>query len=322
MTEIATTTLRSQPRHKLLRLLSAIRLDEVLVLQGTPMLGAILALGALTFHDYIRAAIFGVGSLCLVAHVFVTNDWAGIEGDLRDPHRATRTFAAQGVSRAAVGALAVALLGMTLLFFSLLGPVSLALAVAILALSTLYSVPAIHMKGHPILGSSLHLVGGTLHFLLGYATFAALDTRGIVIGCFFGLIFAAGHLMHETRGHEGDRLNGIRTNAVAFGKAQSFGAGMILFTAAYALLIALALFGLLPRMLVFTALLYPVHLYASMRAVRAGLSFDSLLEYQKCYRVLYGLIGAMLVGSVLFDCAATLTRQPCSGFIIPAAEVS
>lgn len=300
MTDTATTGLRSQPVRQLLRLLSSIRFDEVLVLQGTPVMGAILALDALTVHDCIRALIFAAGSLCLVGHVFVMNDWAGIDGDLRDPHRATRTFASKGVSRTAVGVLASVLLGVTLLLFALLGPVSLALAIAILGLSTLYSAPSIHMKGRPVLGSSLHLVGGTLHFLLGYATFSAVDAGSLVIGCFFGLIFAAGHLMHETRGYEGDRLNGIRTNAVAFGRARSFVAGMVLFSAAYALLIALALYGLLPRLLVLAAVLYPVHLHASWRAARAGLSFDSLLQYQKSYRLIYALIGSMLVGSALF----------------------
>ncbi|UUY10023.1 UbiA family prenyltransferase [Pseudomonas sp. J452] len=300
MTDTATTNLRLPLVRQWLRLLSSIRFDEVLVLQGTPAIGAILALGALSAHDCLRAVVFAAGSLCLVGHVFVMNDWAGIDGDLRDPHRAAQTFASKGVSRGAIGFLAVVLLGLTLLLFALLGPVSFALAIAILGLSTLYSAPSIHMKGRPVLGSSLHLMGGTLHFLLGYATFSAVDTRSIVIGCFFGLIFAAGHLMHETRGYEGDRLNAIRTNAVAFGKAHSFIAGMVLFTAAYALLIVLALLGLLPRLLMLAAVLYPVHLYASWRAVRAGLSFESLLQYQKCYRVLYALIGSMLVGSVLF----------------------
>jgi 4-hydroxybenzoate polyprenyltransferase len=301
MSNIATTNLRFQSVRQLLRLLSAIRLDEVLVLQGTPLIGAILALDSLTVADCIRAVVFGLGSLCLVGHVFVINDWAGIDGDLRDPHRATRTFAAQGVSRSAVGLLAAALLGVTLLLFALLGAASFALALAILGLSALYSAPMNHMKGRPVLSSGLHLVGGTLHFLLGYATFSTIDAGSIVTGCFFGLIFAAGHLMHETRGYEGDRLNGIRTNAVAFGRMSSFVVGMILFTVAYGLLIALAVSGQLPRLLVFAVVLYPVHLYASWRAVRAGLSVDSLLTYQKCYRVLYALIGAMLVGSVLFD---------------------
>lgn len=305
MTDSATTNLRAQPQRQrqrqLLRLLSAIRFDEVLVLQGTPVMGAILAITALTLDDCIRAMVFAIGSLCLVGHVFVINDWAGIEGDLRDPHRASQTFAGKGVSRTAVGVLAAVLLGLTLLLFTLLGPVPLALAAAILGLSTLYSAPTIHMKGRPVLGSSLHLVGGTLHFLLGYASFAALDARSIVIGCFFGLIFAAGHLIHETRGYEGDRLNGIRTNAVAFGKTHSFVAGIVVFTLAYGLLIALALFGLLPRLLLLTALVFPVHVHASWRAMCAGLSFDSLLSYQKTYRLLYGLVGTMLVGTAVFD---------------------
>lgn len=301
MTGTATTSIRRQSVRQLLRVLSSIRLDEVLVLQGTPIMGALLAITTLTVDDCIRAAVFGIGSLCLVGHVFVMNDWAGIDGDLRDPHRATQTFASKGVSRSSVGFLAALLLGITLLLFALLGPVSLALAIAILILSTLYSAPAIHMKGRPVLSSGLHLVGGALHFLLGYATFSTVDTRSIAIGGFFGLIFAAGHLIHETRGYEGDRLNGIRTNAVAFGRMRSFVAGMILFTAAYGLLIALAIFGQLPSALVLAAALYPVHLYASLRAVRAGLTFESLLTYQKCYRVLYALIGAMLVGTLVLD---------------------
>jgi len=301
MTDTATTNLRPYPVRQLLQLLSSIRFDEVLVLQGTPLIGAILALGTPTVQDFIRAALFGVASLCLVGHVFVMNDWAGIEGDLRDPQRATRTFVSRGVSRASVGILAAVLLGMTLLFFSMLGPVPFALAIAILGLSTLYSAPAIHMKGHPLLSSGLHLLGGTLHFLLGYTTFSAVDTRSIFIGCFFGLIFAAGHLMHETRGYEGDRLNGIRTNAVAFGRRQSFVAGNILFTLAYALLITLALYGLLPRLLVLAVLLCPLHLHASLRAKRAGLGFESLLDYQTTYRRLYALIGIMFVGSGVFD---------------------
>lgn len=305
MTGPAKANCRLPLARRLLRLLSCIRLDEVLVLQGTPVMGAILGLGVPTSDDGARGLIFAAGSLCLVAHVFVINDWSGIDGDLRDPNRATRTFAAKGVSRVGIGLLAVMLLGLTLLLFSLLGANSLVLASAILVLSTLYSAPAIHMKGRPILGSALHLAGGALHFLLGYATFSAVDARGIAIGCFFGLIFAAGHLVHETRGHEGDLLNGIRTNAVAFGKAQSFGWGLALFTAAYVLLVVLALWGALPRNLVFAAALYPVHLHASLRAARAGLTVESLLQLQRCYRLLYALVGVMLVVPVLLQLAAS-----------------
>jgi len=265
------------------------------VLQGAPLIGAMFSIGALTLHNALVLAAFIAGSLSLVAHVFVLNDWSGIHGDLRDPARAGRTFIAKGVSRTALGYLAIALLALALSLFSLVGAATSAIAIAIAGASALYSAPAFHMKGRPVLGSALHLVGGILHFLLGYAAFSAIDERGVVIGCFFGLAFTAGHLTHEARGYEGDFLNGIRTNAVAFGKTQSFIAGLVLFTAAYALLAMLAVFGVVPRVLVLAAMLYPLHLRMSLRALHIGLTFDSLCRLQRCYRLLYAVIGATMI---------------------------
>lgn len=289
---------RARPAPFLPRLLSCIRFDEVLALQGAPLIGASFSIGALTTGHLLKAAILAIGSVCLVAHVFVLNDWSGIHGDLKDPNRATRTFARKGVSRTGIGFLAAALLAFSLLLFGLLGPAPLVLALAIASLSGLYSAPSPHMKGRPVFNSVLHLAGGTLHFLLGYATFAVIDARDIAIGVFFGLVFAAGHLMHETRGYDGDLLNGIRTNAVAFGKTRTFVAGLCLFTAAYALLATLALTGILPRFLLLGAALYPVHLYASIRAFRSGLGVESLLQLQRCYRLLFAIIGAMMVAEL------------------------
>jgi len=282
----------------LFRLLSAVRWDEVLVLQGAPLIGAIFTIGALSADNVLLLAVFAAGSCCLVAHVFVLNDWSGIHGDLKDPNRAARTFSAKGISRAEFGLLAIALLALSLLLFSLLGSAALVLALAIAVLSALYSAPSFHMKGVPLFNSLLHLVGGTVHFLLGYATFAAIDLRAVAVGCFFGLVFTAGHLTHEARDCDGDELNVIRTNAVAFGRSRCYFAGLTLFTAAYALLVGLAAWGAVPRILMLAAVLYPVHLFASLRAARGGLSFDSISRLQRCYRALYAVIGIMMVASV------------------------
>jgi 4-hydroxybenzoate polyprenyltransferase len=187
---------------------------------------------------------------------------------------------------------------LSLLLFGFLGAATFVLALGIAGLSALYSAPVFHMKGLPIFSSVLHLVGGTLHFLLGYATFAAIDARGMAIGAFFALVFTAGHLTHEARDREGDLLNGIRTNAVTFGKVPGFVAGLVLFTAAYALLVTLALFGTVPRLLVLSAALYPLHVYASVQAARAGLTFESLRQLQRCYRLLFAVIGIMMVVTV------------------------
>jgi 4-hydroxybenzoate polyprenyltransferase len=298
MNDVATAS-HTQPRGLSSRLLSCLRVDEVLVLQGSPLIGACFSIGALTSSKLVAAATLGIGSLCLVAHVFLLNDWSGVAGDLRDPNRAPRTFHAKGVSRPEVGLLAAVLLALSLVLFGFLGAVPFALALAIAGLSALYSAPAFHIKGLPFANSALHLVGGALHFLLGYGTFAAIDGRGIAMAGFFGLVFAGGHLMHEVRDRDGDQSNGIRTNAVAFGKACGFGAGVVLFTVAYALLVSLAAFEVIPRVLVFAGALYPLHFGASLRAWHAGLDVPSLLRFQRCYRLLYAVIGIAMVATKL-----------------------
>jgi 4-hydroxybenzoate polyprenyltransferase len=286
----------SRPDWSPIRLLSCIRFDEVCVLQGTPLIGAMFSIGSLTLDKAFVLAAVVMGSLSLVAHVFVLNDWSGIHGDLRDPARAGRTFVAKGASRTGLGYLATALLVLALSLFWLAGTTTFVVAIAIAGASALYSAPAFHMKGLPIFNSALHFVGGVLHFLLGYAAFSAIDGRGVVIGCFFALVFTAGHLTHEVRGHEGDFLNGIRTNAVVFGKKFSFIASLVLFTAAYALLAVLATFGIVPHVLLLAAMLYPLHLRMSLRALREGLAPEGLGRLQRCYRLLYAVIGfAMLI---------------------------
>src|SRR6267378_6156412 len=93
----------SQSDWSPIRLLSSVRFDEVCVLQGAPLIGAMFSIGTLTLDNAFVLAAVMVGSLSLVAHVFVLNDWSGIHGDLRDGARASRTFIAKGVSRTELG---------------------------------------------------------------------------------------------------------------------------------------------------------------------------------------------------------------------------
>jgi len=218
---------------------------------------------------------------------------------LLDPNRAPAVFSARGVTGRRVGKLGIALLILSLLLLSPLGVQPLIIALLIAGLSALYSAPAAHVKGVPVLNSVVHLVGGILHFLLGYSVFRAVDNRGLMIGCFFALIFAAGHLTHETRDSESDQRNGIKTNAVTFGKARSFTAGLVLFTIGDVLLIVLAAYGTVPRPLILIAALYPVHFYWSVQALREGLTFESIRRLQMRYRALYAAIGLMIAVLVL-----------------------
>src|SRR5688500_2445769 len=93
------TLLTRGTAHGSPQMAACVRFDEVLVLQGAPVLGALLSVGRPTLEQLPTLALFAAGSCCLVAHVFVLNDWAGMRSDLRDANRARHVFAARGVPR-------------------------------------------------------------------------------------------------------------------------------------------------------------------------------------------------------------------------------
>jgi 4-hydroxybenzoate polyprenyltransferase len=280
------------------RYLSCLRLPEILVLQGSPLLGAAFAIRHPAAASVGPLAILAVANVCLVAHIFMLNDWAGLAADLADPNRAASVFTARGVGRAEIGGMAAGLLALSLLLFSRLGPSALCLSLAIAALSALYSLPRFHWKGRPLLNSAAHLAGGALHFLLGYSLGSGIDRRGLALAAFFALTFAAGHLTQEIRDHQGDVLNAIRTNAVAFGLRRTFAASLVLFTLAYALLLLLALQGILPRPLALLAALYPLHLHWSLKTLSEGLTYESIRRLQARYRALYAIVGLAMVAAL------------------------
>jgi 4-hydroxybenzoate polyprenyltransferase len=275
-----------------------IRYQDVLVLQGSPFLGAAFALGRPSAGAAVDFAVFAVASFLLVAHVFSLNDWAGAATDRNDPHKAAGVFLARGVNPGPVLLLSLALLAGSLLLFFLLRVQTFLIAVAIAILGAIYSHPAVDAKGSPVLSSVPHLAGGMLHFLLGYSLFSAIDGRGLPIALYFALTFTAGHLNQEVRDHDGDRRNGIRTNAVRFGKRRTFWAGFVGFTIAYALLGLLAIRGLVPRPLGALVLLYLVHVYWTVTTYRAGLTFDTVSRFQARYRTLYAVIGLAMLASL------------------------
>lgn len=267
---------------------------EVLGLQASPILGIFLGGFSLGKCSVMRLGFLLLGSLALIAHVFVLNDWAGHSGDIRDPRRVTLVFD-QGVSLRHVARLAVALLIFANVAFAAVGSPAILLGAGIATLSLLYSCSPSFGKSTPIAASLNHLLGGALHFLLGYTLCHALDANGLLISLFFGLVFAAGHLNQEVRDYEGDLLNEIRTSAVVFGCRRTFLASLCLFTAAYALLGGLAAVGVLPRLLLWTTLLWPLHVAWALRALQRGLGFETALWMQRRYRLLFAFIGLVML---------------------------
>lgn len=292
-------TSQSPVRHyaRVVRYFASTRAPEVLALQASPILGSVLGGFSLERCGLLRPGLLLAGSLALTAHVFVFNDWAGHGSDIRDPRRATLVFTRRGISVRQVARVAVALLIIANVAFAALGGPAVLLGAAIAVLSLLYSCSSWFGKSMPIAASVNHLLGGALHFLLGYTLCRTPDARGLMIGLFFGLVFAGGHLNQEVRDYEGDLLNGIRTSAVVFGRRRAFLASLCTFTVAYAILAGLAGLGILPRLLLWSTLVWLLHVAWSLRALRRGLGFETALWMQRRYRLLFAFIGlAMLAG--------------------------
>ncbi|HYH58928.1 MAG TPA: UbiA family prenyltransferase [Thermoleophilaceae bacterium] len=279
----------------ILRHFAGTRGVEVCVLQASPLLGAYLGGLDLEGDGLARLGLLMLGSTALTAHVFVFNDWAGYTSDAHDPRRAGPGSGGHDIGRGQVGWLAIALLVVAGVALAAVGASALLIGAGIAALSLVYSLSPRLGKSTPIAASLNHLVGGALHFLLGYTTAGAVDGTGVVLSAFFGLVFAAGHLMQEVRDCEFDSAHGIRTSAVVFGRRRAFLASFGLFTVAYGLVLGLAVSGVLPDVLLLSPIAWVLHAAFSRQALRRGLGFETAVWMQRRYRLLFAFVGLAML---------------------------
>ncbi|MFO8073224.1 MAG: UbiA family prenyltransferase [Polyangia bacterium] len=277
------------------------RLVDLLVLQGAPLLGLLLAEPDWGLDTAVRAAWLLLTSLLLVAQVFSFNDWADRGLDARSADKADGVFTTAEITpaqmlvfSAVLGALGLASA------VPLLGPRSL-IALGVLFAGFLYSHPAASGKGRPFISSALHFAGQVLQFLLGYAVVSAVDPRGVAVGVYFGLVFVAGHLTQEARDHAGDREAGVRTHAVVFGPRKALWASFVLFTCSFVWLALLGVLELLPRGAIWLCLAYPIYLAVFVAAVLRGPGFASLSRLQLGYRAVFAAIGLGMLAILLLD---------------------
>ncbi len=176
-------TSQSPVRHyaRIIRHFASTRGAEVSALQASPILGSVFGGLSYEWYDVIRLGLLLFGSLALTAHIFVLNDWAGYSSDIRDPRRAALIITRQGISSRQVAGVVIVLLIFANVAFAAIGKVTILLGAAITALSLLYSCFPSFGKQMPIVGSFNHLLGGALHFFLGYTLVHALDTGGLLM---------------------------------------------------------------------------------------------------------------------------------------------
>ncbi len=286
---------------KLAALAASIRLSEVMVLQGAPLIGLAFSAAPIAAEKLPAVILFAVASFFLVAHVFTLNDWADFTRGLYHSNGAMSRLESRSISPGRLLWFSISLLTTSLLLFLLLSKRCFAVATIIALLGVCYSHPSFNGKSIPIVSSLLHFFGGLLHFLLGYVVFLPIDKRGGYVALFFALTFTAGHLNQELRDFDVDQRTGARTNAIAFGKQRSFLAGLVLFAAAYIYLFFLGWIGDVPRPAAILAILIcPVHIVWGLRILRRNLTPESVQSFRIGYRFFYALIGIVMMVTVIY----------------------
>src|SRR6185436_7836740 len=114
------------------------RTPEIVALQGSPLLGFAMAIHRPTVGSVRPMMLLLAANICLVAHIFLTNDWADMHTDLADANKSDWFFRAGFVSRNVIAGPVIILLALSLFLFSHLGGVPLFLAITIAAASALY----------------------------------------------------------------------------------------------------------------------------------------------------------------------------------------
>ena len=186
------------------RLLRCIRWTDVLILGGTPVLGVAFSVG-LTAPNLIRIILFLGAAFLLLVHIFTLNDWADSQHSKAETSARTAQAPCETISPTLLLVFSVLCLVVSLILLAFLGTRLFVLGITVAALGILYSHPRLNAKSMPILSTLLHLLGGFLHFLFGYVLFSPIDLRGVLIGLFFGVTFAAGHPVQEVRDFHEDR---------------------------------------------------------------------------------------------------------------------
>ncbi|MCP4676353.1 MAG: UbiA family prenyltransferase [Deltaproteobacteria bacterium] len=251
-----------------------------------------------------------IGSLLLVAQIFLFNDWADIESDGKSRHRTASLFTTPGVSPGQMLLFSSCLGVAGLIIFACISTQALLLAVGVMCAGFAYSYPLIYTKGRPILSSLTHFVGQSLHFLLGYTLYSDLNSRGLMISVFFSLVFVGGHLNQEVRDTKGDHAARIRTNSTVFGKKAALIVSHILFTGAFIYLGVLAGLGIIPREMAYLVAPYLVYASIFWRTFAAELNYKNVTRLQTGYRFIFVLIGLGITAIRLLELLTTNGSAP------------
>jgi 4-hydroxybenzoate polyprenyltransferase len=263
---------------------------------GAPLLAMIIAVSDLNLTNIARMVHGLVAFFFGWAHGYTFNEWGGYAGDVHDPFKTQRPLLTHELSRREILVFSIILACIGVALYCLLNPMLLPIVFLSLCIGVLYNHPRITLKKVRFASFFVLFIISIDDTLLGWLLFSHLVYQGVLIGLFFGVLGCAGICYHETGDYESDRIAGIQTNAVRFGKRKLFYLGFVFYTVACLYFITLTVFSIVPGMLYLGFLItYPGYAYLVYQCIRGGLEASAVHRFITRYRILYGMIGLYMM---------------------------
>ncbi len=157
-----------------------------------------------------------------------------------------------------------------------------------------YVHPKILLKDKPFFSIIFLFIANFNDFLIGWMLFSKITIDCILICVYFGLLGATGQIVHEVKDYEADKISGIRTNAVRFGKQRLFLTGIIIYSASTLFFTYISLEYLKKPYFIPQLLTYPFYLYFFLNVMKKGFDRRELHKFVFIYRIIYIIIGATI----------------------------
>ena len=272
------------------------RFAEISILLGFPMIGLFFAFKSVGELVSPPVFLFAAAIFSLFTAIYAFNGFAGIETDFHN----SRLSDLKGKKTSFILTLAVSLVVSLVLFF-LIKPALALFAVVSFLLWCVYSFPKKGFKHRPVLGTLIHFVGQTIHFLMGYAVLAPIDGGSAAAAVYFALLFSAGHINHELIDHDADEKAGTRTGAVCFGVKTWEKVSFILFLIATIYISALSM---LKKELLLICLPFMIagiaHIIFKICTFKKPSEQAKFLAERSFYRILYFAAGILFIAAKIF----------------------
>ncbi|MBN2406699.1 MAG: UbiA prenyltransferase family protein [Elusimicrobia bacterium] len=280
---------------KLFPYLKSMRAGEIAYLSGIALMGLVFSRQA----DYARiSAVFRVlaAVYLLYGHIAVFNELCGLDHDRIDENKKNMPLVSGRLSVKGLRLFSLSLLAVSGCMFLSVSRGHFFLFLIYVLISFLYSHPKVHLKGRPVIPTVLHFLAGTAGFMFGYMKPGGdKGPAGLLVGMFFGLLLASGHLNHETADYEYDRMNGLNTSAAYYGKKAASLAGFMLLSAASTYFVLLAVLGMVPWYL--GPVIIPVYIVCALaygKAYRGGLEPAGINAYRNTCRIAFLAAGVLM----------------------------